>query len=162
MKYLTNLGDSMEEEPFFQHYNIDEQEALFPTIFPVNGLIQTNSHHVIGSSLDPSLFEQKVISSNHQMTVLQQCINELSFLIQQCERDEMTTEEGPRIKNLAEKIIIDIRKVFKELLVSKKRTRESRRIKNTNPECLNCGATTTPEWRRGPQGPRTYEGFSLF
>jgi hypothetical protein len=25
----------------------------------------------------------------------------------------------------------------------------------TNPVCLGCGATETPEWRRGPMGPRT-------
>jgi len=151
------LGEKID---FMRYLIIDGQQVRIQETHPPSRtvpdlpgsapFIQSDPNQRIGVG-DVSYYNQIQPNDDH-MLKLQKKIGELTVLIKQCERDNLTTLEGPRINSLAENIIIDIRKTFKNL------STPTTKISSDNKEirrCLNCGVTKTPEWRRGPQGPRT-------
>jgi len=85
-------------------------------------------------------------ANKESISKLQTSISDLFPLIHKIQTETLSSQESGRVQKLAENVIFDVRKIFKA--IERKRDKKVRK-------CLNCGTVKTPEWRRGPEGPRT-------
>jgi len=103
--------------------------------------------------LSPPLDEEHE-TREKSTTKLLNIIQDLSDLVQIFQDQRGTKNDVIRMKALGEVFYSEFRKTSK--MFNRKRKRDStKKIEKEQRICKNCGTTQTPEWRRGPDGPRT-------
>jgi hypothetical protein len=91
-------------------------------------------------------------------TKLLSLTQELSDIVQTIQHYNGSPEEMLRLKDIGEFFFSEYRKTSKKFNRKRKRDFLAPSKHEEKPEhrqCHMCGATSTPEWRRGPNGPRT-------
>eukprot|EP01103_Thecamoeba_quadrilineata_P005883 TRINITY_DN15630_c0_g1_i1.p1 TRINITY_DN15630_c0_g1~~TRINITY_DN15630_c0_g1_i1.p1 ORF type:complete len:348 (-),score=61.17 TRINITY_DN15630_c0_g1_i1:46-1089(-) len=114
----------------------------------------TNTPSPTRNSLQSPSYEEENDAKEKSTTKLLSIIQDLSDLVQIFQEQRGTQNDVIKMKAIGEVFYTEFRKTSK--MFNRKRKRDVNKKGDKEQRiCLNCGTTQTPEWRRGPDGPRT-------